>query len=174
MSDKIGIDWELDYFNDEELENTPDRIKKYLEELSDKRDFHFTVFDNVMNYDQMIILKDIKFVSFCSHHLLPFFGKAHIGYIPNGKICGISKLARVVEKFSSKPQIQENMTHEILNHIEENLTPDGVIVVIEAEHLCMTSRGVKSPESKMITSAISGVFKTDGEAKREFLSLIKE
>lgn len=172
--EKIGICWDKDSFDEESQQNTPARIEKFMQELENKRDFKFTVFDNEMNYDQMIILKDIKFVSFCSHHLLPFFGKAQIGYIPNGKICGISKLARVVEKFAAKPQIQENMTHEIMNYIVEKLLPAGVIVVVEAEHLCMTSRGVKSPESKMITSAISGIFQKDGNAKREFFALIKE
>ena len=160
------------YFNEEELKNTPKRIERFKKELKKKADFKFTTFKNP-NYDQMIILKDIEFFSFCSHHLLPFIGKAHIGYIPSKKICGISKLARVVDKFASKPQLQERMTEEIADYLEQKLSPLGIMVVIEAQHLCMKMRGVKKQNAKMVTSAIRGVF-YHNDVKQEFLKLIEK
>lgn len=157
-------------FDEESLQNTPKRIKRFMEEWERNKEFNFTTFDNP-NYDQMVILKDIDFYSLCEHHLLPFYGKAHIGYIPDKKICGISKLARVVDKFASKPQLQERLTQEIADFIEEKLQPQGVMVVIEGIHLCMRMRGVKKPNSVMVTSAIKGVFKKQ-DAREEFLRLI--
>lgn len=167
---QINISDEL--FSEEELKNTPDRIKRFLDEWRGNDKFKFTVFDNP-GYDQMIILKDIDFASLCSHHLLPFIGKVHIGYIPAKKICGISKLARVVDKFASRPQVQENLTQQIADFIVEQLKPIGVMVVIEAQHQCMQIRGVKKANSIMVTSAIKGVFKEDKKTRMEFMELIK-
>jgi len=160
------------YFNKEELENTPKRIKRFMKELESNSDFKFTVFDNP-GYDQMVILKDIEFYSFCSHHLLPFIGKAHVGYIPNKKICGISKLARVVDKFASRPQLQERLTQEIADFIKKELKPKGVMVVIEAQHLCMKMRGIKKQNSVMVTSSLKGAFNKQ-EVRDEFLKLIRK
>jgi len=161
-------------FDEESLKNTPKRIERFKEEWKKAQNFKFTTFENP-NYDQMIILKDIDFYSLCQHHLLPFYGKAHIGYIPDKKICGISKLARVVDKFASKPQLQERLTQEIADFIEKRLKPKGVMVVIEGIHLCMRMRGVKKPNSVMVTSAIRGVFRNPPEGynpREEFLKLI--
>ena len=157
-------------FNEEELQNTPSRYEGFLKEWAGNNNFNFTIFDNP-GYDQMVILKDIDFSSLCSHHLLPFHGVAHVGYIPGSKICGISKLARVLDKFASRPQIQEQMTQEIADFIEEQLQPKGVMVIVSAQHDCMRIRGVKKQNSHMVTSAIKGEFK-NAEARNEFLKLI--
>lgn len=161
------------YFSDEEKARTPDRWADIFNEFDSNQEFNFTVFDNP-GYDQMIILKDIDYASMCSHHLLPFTGVAHIGYVPDKKICGISKLARVVDKFASRPQLQERMTNEIADFLMENLDPIGVIVVVSGGHQCMRIRGVKKSNSIMITSAIRGKFQVDGQMKEEFFSLIKD
>lgn len=164
---------EFGFFNHEEIENTPKRIVRFWKEWEQNRDYEFTVFDNEENYDQMVILKVPNFYSMCSHHLLPFFGSVAIGYIPKGKICGISKLARLVKKYASRPQIQENMTQQILNGLKEKLDTEDVMVVIKARHLCMELRGVKTENPVMITSAISGVFKNI-EPRQEFMKLIEK
>ncbi len=158
-------------FNEEEIQNTPTRYQGFLNEWARNDELKFTVFENP-GYDQLIILKDIDFSSLCSHHVLPFHGRAHIGYLPGEKICGISKLARVVDKFASRPQIQEKMTNEIADFLENNLKPRGCIVVIEAGHDCMRIRGVKKPASCMITSAVRGEFHRNPSLKDEFLKLI--
>jgi len=123
----------------------------------------------------MVILKDIPFYSMCEHHLLPFYGVAHIGYIPNnkGRVVGASKLARVVEIISKRPQIQERMTEQIAKAISNALKPEGVVVVIQAEHMCMTMRGIKKPGSNIITSAIKGIFLQRADTRAEFFSLIQ-
>ena len=123
----------------EGLKETPDRIVRLWEEFKSYETFNMTVFEEVGNYDEMIVVKDIQFYSLCEHHLLPFFGKVHVGYIPNGKVCGLSKLVRVVNKFSYRPQVQERLTSEIAEFLEKELNPRGVAVVIEAEHLCYSS-----------------------------------
>jgi GTP cyclohydrolase I len=123
---------------------------------------------------EMVILKDIPFYSMCEHHLLPFYGVAHVGYIPNvsGRVVGASKMARVVEIVARRPQLQERMTTQIADAMMQGLKPDGVGVVIEAEHLCMTMRGIKKPGSTILTSALRGTFKSQSKTRAEFLSLI--
>jgi GTP cyclohydrolase I len=128
-----------------------------------------------LGHREMVILKDIPFYSMCEHHLLPFYGVAHIGYIPNneGRIVGISKLARVVEIIAKRPQLQERMTTEIADTIDETIKPDGVAVVIQAEHLCMIMRGIEKPGSNVVTSAIRGAFRRRAASRAEFFSLIQ-
>ena len=123
-------------------------------------------------HDEMVILRDIPFYSMCEHHFLPFHGEAHVGYVPDGRVVGISKLARVVEGFARRPQIQEVLTGQVANAIMESIQPDGVAVVIEAEHLCMTMRGVKKPGSRMVTSATRGLFRQSSITRAEFLALV--
>ena len=128
-----------------------------------------------VGHREMVILRDIPFYSMCEHHLLPFYGVAHIGYIPNkeGRVVGVSKLARVVEVFAKRLQLQERMTSQIADVICEALQPDGVAVVIQAEHLCMTMRGIKKPGSNVITSATRGLFRSRAATRAEFLSLVQ-
>jgi len=128
-----------------------------------------------LGHREMVVLRDIPFYSMCEHHLLPFYGVAHVGYIPNdeGRIVGISKLARVVEIIAQRPQLQERMTTEIADAIMDALKPDGVAVVIQAEHLCMIMRGIKKPGSNVITSALRGIFKRKAASRAEFFSLIQ-
>jgi GTP cyclohydrolase I len=123
-------------------------------------------------YDEMVLVRDIAFNSMCEHHLLPFLGKAHVGYLPRGKVTGLSKLARVVEEISRRPQIQERMTHQIADLINAELDPKGVIVILEAEHTCMTIRGIKKPGSLTVTSAVRGLFKSNPASRAEAMALI--
>ena len=125
------------------------------------------------DHQEMVILRDIPFYSMCEHHFLPFHGVAHIGYIPRGRVVGISKLARTVEILARRPQLQERLTSQIADAIVEGLSPRGVAVVIEAEHLCMTMRGIKKPGSVVMTSATRGIFRERAETRGEFLSLIR-
>jgi len=124
------------------------------------------------DYSEMIVMKDVDFYSMCEHHMLPFFGKAHIAYLPSGKIVGISKLARLVDVFARRLQVQERMTTQIASLLMEKLTPEGVAVVVEAEHLCMRMRGVAKQNSYVVTSAMFGVFREKQETRDEFLSII--
>lgn len=160
---------------DEGLSETPRRIADMYLELfqglwQDPRDVLNVTFDE--NHDEMVILRDIPFYSMCEHHFLPFHGQAHVGYLPDGKIVGLSKLARAVEVFARRPQVQERLTGQIADCIEEVLGAKGVGVVISAEHLCMTARGVRKPGSSMVTSAMRGRFRSDMSTRSEFLRLI--
>lgn len=165
-------------FNDEEKENTPGRFRRFIEEWTNKsQDFHITKFPTPDCYDQIIAETNIPFYSLCSHHLLPFYGRAHIGYIPapreeNGFVFGLSKLARIVDKFAKRPQMQERLTPQILNFIVKEINPKGAMVVLEAEHFCMTMRGVNKPGATCGTSAVHGLF-TEDSVKQEFLEMIK-
>lgn len=123
-------------------------------------------------FDELVLVRDISFHSICEHHLLPFIGKAHVGYLPNGKVVGLSKLARVIDDVSRRPQVQERMTHQIADLIDAQLATKGVIVVLEAEHTCMTIRGVKKPGAVTLTSAVRGLFKTNPSSRAEVMSLI--
>lgn len=124
--------------------------------------------------EEMVLVKDIPFYSMCEHHFLPFYGIAHVGYIPNGRVVGVSKLARVIDILASRPQMQERLTSQIANTIFEGLEPRGVAVVIEAEHLCMSMRGIKKPGTRVVTSANRGLFDSDAAARAEFLSLLQK
>ena len=161
----------------EGLQKTPERVARMYAEcfagLEEDPAQHFeTTFDE--HSEELIILRDIPFYSMCEHHLAPFFGKANIAYIPaaDGRICGLSKLARLVEVFARRPQVQERLTSQIADTLMKELDPQGVIVVIEAEHLCMNMRGVKKPGSKTVTRAVRGLFKEDKAAANEALALI--
>ncbi|WP_044480185.1 GTP cyclohydrolase I FolE [Paenibacillus antibioticophila] len=161
----------------EGLLETPARVTRMYEEIFggyevDPREVLGVTFEE--NHEELVIVKDIVYYSQCEHHMAPFFGKAHIGYIPSGQIAGLSKLARLVEAVTRRLQVQERITSQIADIMEEVLKPKGVMVVVEGEHLCMCSRGVKKPGSKTVTSAVRGTFRTDAASRAEFLSLIKE
>ncbi|MBN2982061.1 MULTISPECIES: GTP cyclohydrolase I FolE [Cohnella] len=161
----------------EGLLDTPARVTRMYEEIFagyevDPRDVLGVTFDE--KHEELVIVKDIVYYSQCEHHMAPFFGKAHIGYIPSGKIAGLSKLARLVEAVTRRLQVQERITSQIADILEESLDPHGVMVVVEGEHLCMCSRGVKKPGSKTVTSAVRGQFRNSSALRSEFLSLIKE
>lgn len=161
----------------EGLIDTPKRIAKMYEEIfsgiNEDPEKYLEIYFQQEKYEELVLIKDIPFHSICEHHLVPFFGKAHVGYLPkNGRLTGLSKLARVVESVSKRPQLQERLTATIADAIQKKLDPYGVIVMIEAEHMCMTMRGVKKPGSKTITSAVRGVFKTDSKARAEVMSII--
>lgn len=126
------------------------------------------------SYDEMLVVKDIDFYSLCEHHLLPFHGRAHVAYLPNGRVVGLSKLARTVEAFARRPQVQERMTCQIADALMEHLEPKGAAVVIEAAHLCMKMRGIQKPNGVMVTSALRGVFKESPSARAEVLALIND
>lgn len=161
----------------EGLLETPKRVANMYEEifagLTEDPKQHIKLFNEQSN-DEMVIVKDIPFYSMCEHHLLPFFGKAHIGYIPrDNKIIGLSKLARIVDNFAKKPQVQERLTSDIADFLNDNLQPKGVAVIMEAEHMCMTMRGARAAGSKTQTSALRGIMRTDAKTRAEVLSLLK-
>ena len=161
--------------NREGLLETPRRIAEMYAEifegLVEDPSEHLRVGFDVA-HDEMVILRNIPFYSMCEHHLLPFHGEAHVGYLPEGRVVGISKLARVVEGFARRPQLQERLTSQVAEAIMEALLPDGVAVVVEAEHLCVTMRGVRKPGSRMVTSAMRGQFKRSSVTRSEFLALV--
>ena len=172
------IRWAGDDPDREGLLDTPARVARSYREMFagyevDPREYLERTFEEVGGYDQMIVLKDIRFVSFCEHHMLPVIGRAQVGYLPTDRVVGISKLARVVRGFARRLQIQEKMTAEIASAIFEVLKPLGVGVVIEAEHSCMTIRGVNSPGSSLTTSSLLGVFRDDQRTREEFLRLAR-
>lgn len=159
----------------EGLRETPARVARMYQELfrglhTDPR-VHLQKFFTE-KYDEMVLVRDIAFNSMCEHHMLPFIGKAHIGYVPNGKVVGLSKLARVVEEISHRPQVQERMTEQIANLLVEELDVKGVAVVIEASHSCMAIRGVRKPDSVCVTSAMKGIFRSNLSSRSEVMTLI--
>ena len=170
---KIGEDPER-----EGLVDTPKRTAKAYEYLT--RGYSQNV-EDVINgavftddTSEMVIVRDIEFYSLCEHHMLPFFGKCHIGYIPNGKVFGVSKLARIVDMFARRLQLQERLTREVAETLWDSILPEGVGVVMEAQHLCMLMRGVQKQSSKMVTSCMLGSFRSEPETRAEFLRLIKD
>ena len=163
--------------NREGLLDTPSRIARRCEEIYGGLDQDPGVYlekQFTVDSNEMVIEKDITFYSTCEHHLLPFFGKAHIAYIPNEKVTGLSKLARAVEVYARRPQIQEKMTVQIADALEKYLNPKGVMVMLEAEHTCMTMRGIKKPGTKTVTSVTRGEFKGNYELQKMFLQMVKD
>ncbi|MGV9005692.1 MAG: GTP cyclohydrolase I FolE [Brevundimonas sp.] len=172
------IRWAGDNPDREGLLDTPARVTRSYRELFsgyevDPRAYLERTFEEVGGYDQLVVLKDIRFVSFCEHHMLPVVGVAHVGYLPTDRVVGISKLARVVRGFAKRLQIQEKMTAQIADAIHEVLRPAGVGVVIEAEHSCMTLRGVDVPGATLTTSTLRGVVRDDPRTREEFLRLVR-
>jgi GTP cyclohydrolase I len=159
------------------LKATPDRVSRALRELTDGYGIKpedviaGAVFDQ--DYDEMVVVKDIAFYSLCEHHMLPFFGHMHVGYLPKGKVVGLSKIPRLVEVFSHRLQIQEQLTREVAEALNSTLGPKGVGVVAEARHLCMEMRGVETPGGRMMTSCMLGTFRRDPRTRAEFLNLVR-
>jgi len=172
LLDSIGEDKDR-----EGLVKTPERYAKALKELTVgyDQDINTIVNDAIFHedYSEMVIVKDIEFYSLCEHHLLPFFGKAHIAYIPDGKIIGLSKIPRIVKMYARRLQVQERMTEQIANSINELLKPKGVACMIEANHLCMMMRGIQAQGSKMLTNSMRGSFLKDPRTREEFIGLVK-
>ena len=171
------IRWAGDDPDREGLRATPDRVVRSYEEFfagytSDPEEILQRTFEETEGYDDMVVLRGIRFESYCEHHMVPIIGIAHIGYLPNSRVIGISKLARVLEIFSKRLQIQEKMTAEIAIAIDQVLKPQGVAVVLEGEHQCMTTRGVHRPGVNMVTSQMMGVFRDNEATRKEFLSII--
>lgn len=175
---RVLIEWAGDDPDREGLLDTPARVARSYRELfagydADPREYLRRTFEEVGGYDELIVLKDIRFFSYCEHHMLPVIGRAHVGYLPTDRVVGISKLARVVRGYARRLQIQEKMTADIASAIEEVLRPRGVGVVIDAEHSCMTMRGVNAPQSSLITSKLLGVIRDDPRTRQEFLNLAR-
>jgi GTP cyclohydrolase I len=172
------IEWAGDDPDREGLVDTPARVVRAYKELfsgyeTDPRDYLQRTFDEVGGYDELVILKDIRVVSFCEHHMLPFLGKAHVGYLPRNRVVGISKLARVVHGFARRLQIQEKLTADIAEAIHDILEPKGVGVVVVSEHSCMTMRGVNTPGSRLTTSHLLGEVRDDPRTRQEFFELVR-
>ena len=171
------IEWAGDDPSREGLRGTPDRVVRAYEEFfkgyeTDPVELLKRTFDEIDGYDEMVVLRDIRFESHCEHHMAPIIGKAHVAYLPNRRVVGISKLARLVEVYAKRLQIQEKMTAQIANTLNEVLQPKGVAVVIEAAHQCMTTRGVHKPGVTMVTSRMLGAFRDDPLSRREVLAMI--
>jgi GTP cyclohydrolase IA len=169
--------WAGDDPSREGLRETPGRVVRAYEDWfsgyhEDPDEYLSRTFEEVQGYDDMVVLKDIRFESHCEHHMAPIIGKAHIGYMPNNRVVGISKLARVVDTFARRFQVQETMNAQIAECIQRVLDPKGVAVVIEATHQCMTTRGVHKPGVTMVTSTVHGVFRANSTTRREFLAVI--
>ena len=172
------ICWAGDDPDREGLAETPARVARSYRELfagydANPRDYLERTFEEVGGYDELVVLRDIPVVSFCEHHMLPVLGRAHVGYLPTRRVVGISKLARVVHGFARRLQIQEKLTADIAGAIQEVLEPKGVGVVIEAEHSCMTLRGVNTPGASLTTSHLTGVIRDDARTREEFLRLAR-
>src|ERR1700730_3453892 len=175
---RVLIEWAGDDPGREGLIDTPGRVARSYRELfagyaSDPRDYLKRTFEEVGGYDELVVLKDIRVVSFCEHHMLPVIGRAHVGYLPTKRVVGISKLARVVQGFARRLQIQEKLAAEIAEAVQDILEPQGVGVVIEAEHSCMTLRGVNALGSTLTTSRLLGVIRDDPRTREEFVSLVR-
>ncbi len=164
----LGLD-----LNDESLADTPRRMAHALLEMTTPREFEFTTFPNDEEYDELVLVQDIPFQSLCEHHMLPFVGTAHVGYLPGSRILGLSKFARMVELHSRRPQTQERLTRQIANHLQELLQPKGVGVVLEAEHTCMSLRGARAGGARTTTSTLLGQLREDPRSRAEFLSLTR-
>jgi GTP cyclohydrolase IA len=162
----LGCDLEA-----ESVRDTPRRMAGALAELLTPQPFHATTFPNDEGYDELVVARDIPFHSLCEHHLLPFHGVAHVGYLPGERIIGLSKLARLVESLSRSLQVQERLTTQIAGWLDEHLAPAGVGVVLQAEHLCMSLRGVQKPGARTVTSALRGRIRDDLRTREEFLAL---
>ena len=174
---RILIRWAGENPDREGVRDTPKRVVKAYEEWfsgygADPVDMLQRTFEETEGYDEIVLLRDIRFESFCEHHMAPIIGKAHVAYLPSTRVIGISKLARLIEIFSRRMQIQEKMTAQIANTLDEVLQPKGVAVVIEAQHQCMTTRGVHKPGVSMVTSRLLGAFRSNPDTRREFLSMI--
>ncbi|MFF5289222.1 GTP cyclohydrolase I FolE [Paractinoplanes globisporus] len=159
--------------DDETMRGTPRRMAKAYAELFSPRPFDLTTFPNDGHYDELVLARDIPFRSVCEHHLLPFYGKAAVGYLPDERILGLSKLARVVEHFALRPQVQERLTKQIADLLDLELRPKGVGVVLEAEHTCMSLRGVQAIGATTVTSAMLGRLRTDARSRQEFLAVAR-
>lgn len=161
----------------EGLLNTPKRVAKAYAELTAgyRLDPDALINDAIftVHYDEMVVVRDIHFYSLCEHHMLPFYGHAHVAYIPNGKVIGLSKIPRIVEMFARRLQVQERMTVEIADFLDQHLSPSGVAVVAEGVHMCSVMRGVRKENASMVTSAMRGIFKTDSKTRSEFMGLIR-
>jgi GTP cyclohydrolase IA len=166
LLEALGVDRTL-----EGLEATPARVTRAYAEMLSPEPFHITTFANDEGYDELVVARAIPFASLCEHHLLPFSGFAHVGYLPDERLLGLSKLARVVDHFSRRLQVQERLTAQVANFIAETVQPKGVGVVIEAEHLCMSLRGVRAGGSMTVTSALKGLVRDDPRTRSEFLAL---
>jgi GTP cyclohydrolase IA len=172
------IEWAGDDPDREGLLETPKRVAKAYRELfagyeTDPRDYLQRTFEEVGGYDELVLLRDIPVVSFCEHHMLPFLGRAHVGYLPNDRVVGISKLARVVHGFGRRLQIQEKLTAEIAEAIQDILKPKGVGVIVVSEHSCMTMRGVNTPGTRLTTSHLLGEVRDDPRTRQEFFELVR-
>ena len=168
LLESLGVD-----LADESLRDTPRRMAAMYAELLSPAAFEATTFPNDGGYDELVVATHIPFHSLCEHHLLPFVGVAHVGYLPSERIIGLSKLARVVELFARDLQVQERLTTQVANWLQETLNPKGVGVVLEAEHMCMTLRGVQKPGARTVTSALHGLVREDLRTREEFLALAK-
>jgi GTP cyclohydrolase IA len=175
---RLLIEWAGDDPDREGLLETPKRVAKSYRELfagyeTDPRDYLAKTLEEVGGYDELVILRDIPVTSFCEHHMLPFLGVAHVGYLPNDRVVGISKLARVVQGFARRLQIQEKLTSEVADAIQDILRPKGVGVVIISEHSCMTMRGVNTPGTRLTTSHLLGEVRDDPRTRQEFFDLVR-
>jgi len=157
----------------ETMRDTPRRMAKAYAEFFTPRPFDLTTFPNDGDYDELVVARDIPFRSVCEHHLLPFYGKAAVGYLPGGRILGLSKLARIVEHFALRPQVQERLTKQVADWLNLQLQPQGVGVVIEAEHTCMSLRGVQAVGASTVTSTMLGTLRRDVRSRQEFLAIVR-